>query len=88
MKWNYVLAGGRDLRKAIDEGDVQAVVLHLESCYKELLKAGLIDEYDYDRFEDEAHLSLYGDEIDEDDVDYEMSEFYDLCDALRVWIPV
>ncbi len=88
MKWNYTLTAGKGLRSAIGDGDAQMVLLHLIVCYRELLDAKCIDTDDYEHYTEEVRQCVYGAEIDEDEVDYELSEFYDLCDALRVWIPV
>lgn len=87
-KWNYTLKSGEALRHAIADGDGQMVVLHLITCYRELLDAGYIDANDYERYVEEIRECIEDDEVDVDAVNYELHEFYDLCDALRVWVPV
>ena len=84
-KWNYTLKNGIQLREAIHEYDAARVLEELKVCYKELLKAKQIDEYDYDGYVNQI------DEYDEDDIDeftadYELREFYDLCDNLKIWV--
>lgn len=86
-KWNYTLKSGAALRSAIGDGDAQMVVLHLITCYRELLDEEYIDADDYEQYVEEVRECIEDDEVDEDAVDYELHEFYDLCDALRVWIP-
>ena len=93
-KWSHELQSGRMLRKAIQSGDMASVLKALLSCYEELRDAEIIDEYDFERYTEDFELYLY-DDFDEDSwddpeelVDYELGEFYDLCDNLNVWIPI
>lgn len=88
MKWNYTLTAGKGLRSAIADEDPQMVLLHLITCYRELHDAEYIDADDYEQYVDEVRECIDDDEVDVDAVDYELHEFYDLCDALRVWISI
>lgn len=88
-KWQYELKCGEALRKAIDAEDHVQIIKLLDKAYKELVSAGIIDEDDYERYTED--FELYGDFVDWDDpdetVDYELDNFYDLCDNTGVWIP-
>lgn len=84
-KWNYTLKNGVQLREAIHNEDAARVLEELKVCYKELLKAKQIDGDDYDSYIDQIE-GYDEDDIDEFTVDYELSEFYDLCDNLRIWV--
>lgn len=88
--WGYQLKSGIALRKAIHSEDPYAVIEQLRVCYEELLDAGLIDEYDFERYTEE--FELYEDFSDYDDatdiVDYELTQFYDLCDNIDVWVTI
>lgn len=88
--WTYTITKGKALHQAIHDGDVQLVVKCLLACYKELY-GKLTDEdkawrgYDIeDSIEILSLYNVYPD--DEDDIDYYLDEFYDLCDELRAWI--
>ena len=87
MKWNYELRCGRALRRAIEDEDLEKVLLTLRQAYRELLRAGYIDEDDYEEYTSNIDYQLEDtDNLDEDEVDYELSDFYDLCDNLRIWV--
>ena len=84
-QWRYSLRVGQRLRSAIDEGDIMSVKNYLKDAYTELLDADIIDEDDYDIYVEELE---YIDDTDKDEIDFQLSEFYDLCDNLDVWIPL
>lgn len=90
--WKYTLKSGLALREAIDNDDAEQVVKCLLVCYNELLNQ--LDEWDEVDYEMDIHDSigvLMGYELcpdDEDDVNYYLEEFYDLCDELRAWIGI
>lgn len=90
-KWQYDLKCGEALRQAIDDGEHVEIIKLLDKAYRELVDAGIIDEDDYERYTEDFELYLYDDFEDWDDpdgtVDYELSNFYDLCDDIGVWIP-
>ena len=90
--WNYTIRSGKALREAIDEGDSALVVSRLLQCYRELLNK-LSDEdkaWKGNALEDTIEvLALYViDPDDEDNVDYYLEEFYDICDDVRAWITI
>ena len=89
-RWNYTLRFGKNLRDAIDAGDVEAVVKCLIACYRELL-IKLSDEdkewWQFDIEESIEILMLYViDPDDEDNVDYYLEEFYNICDSVGAWV--
>lgn len=93
-KWKYVLASGENLREAIQAEDNANIAKCLIACYRELLSK-LSDE---DKggaewgLEDDIHdsievLNFYAmDPEDEDDINYYLDEFYDICDNVKAWI--
>lgn len=87
--WNYTLKSGKALRTAIDNEDYTALKSALTAAYKEINKA-LPEDFDEDELEEKLtdleFLDLDSDA--EDDWNYELSEFYDLCDALRIWVSI
>lgn len=83
-KWNYKLKCGSKLRKVIYDGECMKTLELIRCAYDELLKRKLIDKDDYESYTED--FDLY-DEDDEDSINYELDNLYDLCDALRVWVP-
>lgn len=94
MRWNYTLKCGKALRNAIHSGDSYETIEQLRRAYQELLDAGIIDEYDYESYTEDFDMYIGSDdEYDEYDdieesIDYELGEFYDLCDNLGVWVDI
>ena len=91
-QWDYTLKWGKQLHEAIYDEDAEIVVKCLIACYRELLNK-LSDEdrecYKYDIEDIIEILTLYAlDPDDEDDVDYYLDEFYDICDDVRAWIAI
>lgn len=85
-KWQYTLKSGSLLRDAIDEGDLQQVQSSLIDCYDELHNQDLIDDDDYESYVEDVRMLDASDEDAEDEFDYQLNEFYDLCDNLNVWV--
>lgn len=90
-RWRYTLKFGEALRNAIHDEDYEAVLDALVACFTELHKA-LPEDYDeYELENDLEDITIIkenmedGDDV-EDDINYELSDFYDLCDGLRVWV--
>ena len=87
-KWNYKLTSGPALRKAIDDGDLDETLSCLIESYAELenlVNRPTISE-DIDLKIEELRMLQSDDGVDEDEVDFELSEFYDLCDRLGAWV--
>lgn len=95
-KWYYQLKNGVALRNAIDAEDYGQIKNSLIAAYKEIheVMPEKFDEYDLEnKLEDLEYLDTEPDEdieISEDDIrenfDYELSDFYDLCDNLNIWV--
>lgn len=89
-QWKYTLRWGKMLREAIEAEDIELIAKCIICCYRELLNK-LSDEdrddYEFDINEAIEILTDYASD-DEDEIDYYLSEFYDMCDDLRAWIAV
>lgn len=91
-KWRHTLSNGKALRSAIDEGDYYGIVEELKNAYREINSVfpDAYDKDDLDRDIEELGILLEniddGDSDAEDEIDYALGEFYDLCDAIRVWV--
>lgn len=79
-RWDKVCTEFIEVRKAIDNEDSKAVLDGLkEICEK-------YSNEDWDFAQDFQDLNDDLDNADEDEVDYWLDEFYDLCDNARVWL--
>ena len=86
--WAYTLECSDELRSAIREGDAKETLELLKKAYAELFDAEMIDDYDYDNYTEELEFYDPNDDDFMDSVDYELSEFYDLCDNIGVFIEI
>ena len=96
-KWNHKVPDimAKNLRKAIDDDNYEVIITTLISIYK-YLKDVLPEDLDYsidDAIEELEFLDISPD-ADEDEMEefYEelnanLSNFYDFCDDLKIWIP-
>ena len=84
--WRYQLKAGTDLRNAITDEDPEDVLFALRAAYQELWERGFIDEDDYEQYSAELDDFDTDDEDIESSVNWELDQFYDLCDNLRVWV--
>lgn len=89
-KWDNTLSIGIELRNAIDNDDYVAVIDCLKEAYKEIheLKP---DDFTEDELENELEnidmsVDFDDEEEIEDSINYLLSDFYDLCDNLNIWI--
>ena len=91
-KWTYKLRSGIQLREAIEADDIEMTVKCLIRCYRELFNKLNDEDKEWKEFDIEDSievLTLYAiDPDDEDDVNYYLEEFYDLCDELGAWIAI
>ena len=97
-RWIYTLKSGEALRNAIEDDDYDKVLDLLAVCLKEI-NAKFPDDYEDYELEDDLedienqrdNLENYADydmtyEDVEDEINYLLDKFYDLCDGLRVWV--
>lgn len=97
-KWNHKVPDkmAKDLRKAIDDDNYEVVITTLISIYnylKDILPEDLDDFID-SAIEELEFLDISPDadedEMEEfyDELNANLSNFYDFCDDLKIWIPV
>lgn len=89
MKWNITLDEeiALRLRESVDtdEPNLKEVLNNLKDAYYWIANQGteLYDETDAER--DTEDFDFIDD--NEEAVDYELDKFFDVCDALRIWVP-
>lgn len=96
--WDYTLKNGKMLRKAISDGDAAEVLHTLRTCYEEIneVMPDIFDEDDLDsciddieneldNYENYENYDMTMSDV-EDNVDYLLGKFYDICDDLNIWV--
>ena len=87
-KWNYQI-DGTHLRKAIDDGNIEAILDEIRYQCGVLYVKKVMEEFDFDDFIEgimRLESDMYDGECIDDEVDCLLSDFYDFCDMSRVWI--
>ena len=87
-KWTCTLNWGKQLREAIDDGDVEMTVKCLICCYRELLNKLSDEDKEWKQFDIEDAIFNLENFDDEEDVDEYLEWFYDLCDELDAWVAI
>jgi hypothetical protein len=87
-KWNYTITSGTALREAIDNEDIEQVTNYLIQCYQELLnklsdKDKKLCQYGV---EDTIECLNGSEDMDADEINWYLEEFYALCDDLRAFV--
>ena len=89
-KWLYTVPEdlAERFRTAIEDDNYSEVIdAFVDVCT--WIQANVPDaEYEMSDLLDEAELWDPEDEYFEDEMNYNISELYDVCDACRIWIPV
>lgn len=89
-KWKYTIHSGKALREAIDEGNSDLVASRLLQCYRELLNKLSDEDKKWKGYDIEDTIEILAfyvlDPDDEDDVNYYLEEFYDICDDVRAFV--
>lgn len=97
-RWKYTLKSGKMLRESILQDDSEEVLKNLKKCFEEIhsLIPQMYDEDDLE--EDIAEIDSQLDNLEnyeeydmtredcEDAINYCLDNFYDICDANRIWV--
>ena len=84
--WDYTITSGKWLRDAIDSGDEQLTVKCLLRCYKELYDKLTDEDNEWRGYDIEDTIFNIENFDPDEDIDYYLEDFYNLCDDLRAWI--
>ena len=91
-QWECTINSGTALREAIYDGSTEQTVKCLLQCYTELYnKLNKEDKEDYEYDIEDTIEALKGyivgmDEEDEENINYYLEEFYDICDSVRAFV--
>ena len=86
MGWRYTVKTGKQLREAIDGGNLEEILDNLEEVWREIHNR-FPKEYDeYDLENDLSDIDGVREDGDEEDVDMLLSDLYDYCDNTRLFI--
>lgn len=96
--WKYRLKTGSDLREAISDENYEDVLKYLENSWREINKQ-FPNDYEDDELNDDIadienerdNLYNYEDydmtiEDVEENINYLLSNFYDYCDNMGIWV--
>lgn len=97
-RWKHTLKNGKKLREAINNDDNIQTLEALKECYKEInrIMSSLFDDDDLenvlseidnqlDNCENYEDYDMTEDDV-QDEINYLLRQFYDLCDNLRIWV--
>lgn len=83
--WKYTVPQelANTFRTAIENSDLDGLKESIDRIYSWMLEEELIDNDDYEAYSESVMAAE-----DEADLNYELSDLYDLCDNLTIWIPL
>lgn len=82
-KWKYTLPNSKELRKAIEDEDSDAIFREIINAYKWMeTHLGEDNSFEINHVEDDIEVEAF----DEDSVNMHLEDFWDACDARRVWV--
>jgi hypothetical protein len=83
-KWRYSISKDKanNLLNTIENGDLEGVRKSILDIYEEIFNNSYIDIDDYSEYTEEV-IDM---DLDEDEIDYQLSQLYDLCDNLGIFI--
>lgn len=83
--WKYTIPQelANTFRTAIENNDLDGLKESIDRIYSWMLEEELIDNDDYKSYSEPVIAAE-----DEADLNHELSDLYDLCDNLAIWIPL
>jgi hypothetical protein len=82
-KWKYTLPNSKELRKAIEDEDSDKIFREIINAYKWMeTHFGEDNSFEIRHVEDDLEVEAF----DEDIVNMHLEDFWDACDARRVWV--
>lgn len=87
MNWVMKCTEFKGVRKAIDDGNIKLIIPQLIAICEKYAKKEWDFAEDYERMSEDLR-EVDAEELDEEDVDFYLHDFYDLCDSARVWLDI
>lgn len=87
-RWRYRISDkvASDFRNAVDNEDYEEVKENIKRVYREI-NGFYPEEFDEDELE-QKEIDVDSLDDDEDEIDFEISDMYDLLDNLNIWMPI
>lgn len=91
-QWNFTIHNGIPLREAIEDENRIATIECLRECYKELYDKMSDEDRDYYQYDIEDAMEILNPEDldldDNEEINYHLQEFYDICDDVRAFVAI
>lgn len=82
-KWKYTLPNSKELRKAIEDEDGDAIFREIINAYKWMETHFGEDNFsEICQVEDDLEVEAF----DDDSVNMHLEDFWDACDVRKVWV--
>ena len=90
MRWNKTCKEFAKIRDYIDEEKSDEIIKGLLNICEKYANEDWDYAEDFERLKDDIDEDVDEtiEDVDSETVDYWLSEFYDLCDAAKVWLEV
>ena len=87
MSWVMTCTEFKGVRKAIEDGNIKLIIPQLITICEKYAKKEWDFAENYEEMAEELR-EVDVDELEDDDVDFYLHDFYDLCDSARVWLDI
>lgn len=87
MNWVMTCTEFKGVRKAIEDENSKLIISQLIAICDKYAKKEWDFAENYEEMAEELR-EVDVDELEEDDVNFYLHDFYDLCDSARVWLDV
>ena len=87
MRWTKKCEEWKEVRQMIEEGDTSGIMKSMLEICKKYAEQKWDFADDFERMVEDLEV-VVDDDIDDEEVDYYLDDFYDLCDYAGVWLEV
>lgn len=85
--WVMTCTEFKGVRKAIEDENSTLIISQLIAICDKYAKKKWDFAEDYERMAEDLR-EVDAEELDDEDVDFYLHDFYDLCDSARVWLDI
>ena len=87
MRWKSRCKEWKEVRQMIWEGDTSGIMKSMLKICKKYAEQKWDFADDFERMVEDLEV-VVDDDLDDEEVDYYLNDFYDLCDYAGVWLEV